>query len=421
MGAEPGHLLMILHDKEERKRLSHHLKELGYKLTVAGDGDQALNLMKSQKPDLVLLDVNAPESGAQQILSAMKADELLCDTPAIILAPLSEMEAVAQCLTAGAEDYVINPFSPTLLKAQVGEYLQISRRRQEIREQAKQEELLKIERDVQIGRQIQTGFLPSELPQPQGWEIAARFYPAREVAGDWYDGFYMANKRKVGLVVADVCDKGVGAALFMALCRSQIRAFAQQHHAMSWMDSILDNGDYVAPGARRRAALSTGITPLKTALNLTNSYIVENHLDLCYFATVFFAVLDPASGALAYANCGHTPTILVDAVGRIKARLSSTGPAVGMFPDAEFEVCQTRLEPGDALFAFSDGVTDARNPGKEFFSDERLVSLIQQPAASATALLDRIDGELHAHIADAVPFDDITMLALRRVPQMKET
>jgi sigma-B regulation protein RsbU (phosphoserine phosphatase) len=408
MGAEPGHLLMILHDKEERKRLSHHLKELGYKLTVAGDGDQALNLMKSQKPDLVLLDVNAPESGAQQILSAIKADELLCDTP-------------AQCLTAGAEDYVINPFSPTLLKAQVGEYLQISRRRQEIREQAKQEELLKIERDVQIGRQIQTGFLPSELPQPQGWEIAARFYPAREVAGDWYDGFYMANKRKVGLVVADVCDKGVGAALFMALCRSQIRAFAQQHHAMSWMDSILDNGDYVAPGARRRAALSTGITPLKTALNLTNSYIVENHLDLCYFATVFFAVLDPASGALAYANCGHTPTILVDAVGRIKARLSSTGPAVGMFPDAEFEVCQTRLEPGDALFAFSDGVTDARNPGKEFFSDERLVSLIQQPAASATALLDRIDGELHAHIADAVPFDDITMLALRRVPQMKET
>ena len=77
MGAEPGHLLMILHDKEERKRLSHHLKELGYKLTVAGDGDQALNLMKSQKPDLVLLDVNAPESGAQQILSAIKADELL--------------------------------------------------------------------------------------------------------------------------------------------------------------------------------------------------------------------------------------------------------------------------------------------------------------------------------------------------------
>ena len=86
---------------------------------MAGDGGQGLDLIKSEKPDLVLLDVNVPESGAQQILGAMKADELLCDIPAIILAPLSEMEAVGQCLAAGAEDYVINPFSPTLLKAQV--------------------------------------------------------------------------------------------------------------------------------------------------------------------------------------------------------------------------------------------------------------------------------------------------------------
>ena len=106
---------------------------------------------------------------------------------------------------------------------------------------SERENLLKLERDVQIARKIQESFLPGELPQPAGWEIAARFHPAREVAGDFYDSFQLTQGRRVALVIADVCDKGVGAALFMALFRSLYRAYSQQNYSMRWTD-VMDEG-----------------------------------------------------------------------------------------------------------------------------------------------------------------------------------
>src|SRR5262249_19237014 len=133
------------------------------------------------------------------------------------------------------------------------------------------------ERDVQIGRQIQASFLPDTLPQANGWEISARFQPAREVAGDWYDAFSLTHGR-VGLVIADVCDKGVGAALFMALMRSLIRAYAQQHYALRWLDAVASD-DLSAPHAStpggRRLPPSVGVTALRNAIELTNNYIVR--------------------------------------------------------------------------------------------------------------------------------------------------
>ena len=121
----------------------------------------------------------------------------------------------------------------------------------------------KYERDVQIGRQIQASFLPQTLPQVANWEIAARFQPAREVAGDWYDAFQLTHGR-VGLVIADVCDKGVGAALFMALMRSLIRAYAQQNYALRWLDALASDDIVPArtstPGEGRRLPPSVGVT-----------------------------------------------------------------------------------------------------------------------------------------------------------------
>ena len=144
-------------------------------------------------PDLALLDIRVPALEAHEFLKQLKAEETLCDIPVILLAPAGDVEAVERCLAAGADDYLLAPFSPTLLKAQVRDHLDIGRQRQERRERAKQEELVKIERDVQIARNIQLSFLPSELPQPAGWEFAARFHPAREVAGDFYDGFPLVS------------------------------------------------------------------------------------------------------------------------------------------------------------------------------------------------------------------------------------
>lgn len=253
--------------------------------------------------------------------------------------------------------------------------------------QERQGELLKFERDVQIGRQIQTDFLPEQLPQPPGWEIVARFQPAREVAGDFYDAFTLSDGQ-VGLVIADVVDKGVGAALFMALFRSLIRFFGEQHRLGG--SSALDG------------------------VKLTNDYISRNHSRSNMFATLFFGVLDPVSGTLVYINGGHNPPIIVNAAGEVKARLKPTGPAVGMLPDMVFATQQVSLAPGDLLFVFTDGVLDARDPAGQLFTEKNLLSLLGQPSPSATIVLDQIEASLKAHIANANQFDDITMLAARR-------
>jgi phosphoserine phosphatase RsbU/P len=253
----------------------------------------------------------------------------------------------------------------------------------------RQEELLIYEHDLEIGQQIQTNFLPSELPQPPGWEIAAGFRPARKVAGDFYDVIYIEDRTKVCLVIADVCDKGVGAALFMALSRTLIRAFTGLNESR--------------------------ILGVRNPVELTNDYILQNHDNSNMFITLFYGVLDLASGQLTYVNCGHNPPVIIGSTG-VQARLRPTGPAVGLFPDVVWKVQQVVLEPGDVLFAFTDGITEARAADGSFFTEERLLQLLKPPAASAAAMLNAIDESLRSHIRTTTQFDDITMIAARRRP-----
>ena len=272
------------------------------------------------------------------------------------------------------------------------------------------------EHELEIGRKIQSSFLPEELPKPAGWEIASKFRAARIVAGDFYDAFTLVGGKRIGLVVGDVCDKGVGAALFMGIFRSLIRAFADQHYSLGWMDLFasrpIDSQEDSAVG-RRRELLSPGTTALKKAIELTNNYVARNHGNTNMFATIFFGVLDPATGILTYINGGNEPPILISQEG-IRAHLNPTGPVVGLFPDLEFNIGVVELEPGDMLVAFTDGVLDARSPEGESFGENRLAWLVQQPAASAATLLEAIQTNLDLHMAGEEQFDDITMLALRR-------
>ncbi len=272
------------------------------------------------------------------------------------------------------------------------------------------------EHEMEIARQIQASFLPDELPQLPGWEIAAGFQPARHVAGDFYDVFPLLQGRRLGLVVGDVCGKGVGAALYMALFRTLLRAFAQQHHPLRWMDALAGDDLAGSDGASRRAFPSLGATALKSAVDLTNDYIANTHASADMFATLFFGVLDPASGALVYVNAGHELPVVVNPAG-IKARLATTGPAVGMLPDISFDTCEAQIEPGDTVLVFTDGVTDALDPAEDRFGFERLRALLMRPSASAAELLDRVQAGVQAHMASAQQFDDITLLAIRRAEE----
>jgi len=269
--------------------------------------------------------------------------------------------------------------------------------------------------ELENGRRMQINFLPDNLLQMPGWETAAFFKPARQVAGDFYDIFQLPGG-SIGFVVADVCDKGVGAALFMALFRSLIRVFSGQ---TSLDGSPLSCSDTLRDEPARLADSSfldpTHITALK-AVKLTNNYIALNHGDLSMFATLVFGILDPDSGSLSYINGGHEPLFIVGPDGGVKDRLSHTGPAVGIEPEIDFRIRQTHMDSGDILLGYTDGVTEAVASDGAFFTMDRLVSILEIPAATATELLDRIAGSLQEHVGGADQFDDITLLAIRRIP-----
>ena len=209
----------------------------------------------------------------------------------------------------------------------------------------------------------------------------------------------------MGLVIADVCDKGIGSALFMALFRSLIRVFSGQINLQG----------VSLTGAADGGANPSGnpmYQPLH-AVSLTNDYIAAEHGEEGMFATLFFGVLDPRNGKMTYVNAGHEPLIIINH-SKIKQRLKTTGPVVGMSFETEYEVKQTLIERGDILIGYTDGVTEALSPDEEFYTKERFFSILENPAPTASKLIEQIKIDLCHHMDDAPQFDDITMIAVHR-------
>jgi serine phosphatase RsbU (regulator of sigma subunit) len=370
-----------------RDLLSRRLKQLGHGVDTAVNGREALEKIAAGEFDLVLLDIMMPEVDGYKVLETLRENGTLDRLPVIMISAVSEIDSVVRCVEMGATDYLPKPFNPVLLKARVNATLEKKRLRDKERLWAKS-----MERELDIGREIQASFLPDELPGVVGWEIAAKFSPARQVAGDFYDAFPLGSGVHFGVVVADVCDKGVGAALFMALFRSLIRAFTERAY---------------------EAATSSDADRLLSTVVATNDYIARTHGNSNMFATVFFGVLDPPTGTLYWINAGHEAPIVVGPSG-IVSRLPPSGPALGMMPAMTFEVRESRIEPGQTLLAFTDGVTDARDVSGALYSEKRLLDLVGEGAPTATGLLERIEQAVSAHSAGAERSDDITMLAVRR-------
>lgn len=256
-----------------------------------------------------------------------------------------------------------------------------------------------LDNELEKGKKIQESFLPDALLQPRGWEICAYFHPALQVSGDFYDVFPL-SRNTLGIVIGDVCDKGVSAALFMALFRSLIRVFSR--YGSSWEpDSAIDD--------------STDLDPVEAlnAVSLTNDYIELNHGREGMFCTLFFGVLDPEAGVLYYINAGHESPFIVNARG-VKTRLPATGTAVGLMPGSKFNHEKIIIEPGDILIGYTDGVSEAQDPDGALFTQKRMISLLNQPVTSASHLMEHIRTHLFAHIDQAPQSDDITMFCIGR-------
>lgn len=388
--ADDSARILVVDDTEaNRDLLVRRLQRLGHQTATAEDGRVALEMLAQDAFDLMLLDIMMPGMNGFEVLEHVKADDHLKHLPVILISALDDSENMARGITMGADDYLPKPFNPHILKARVGASL--AKKRLHDREQLYAKSM---ERELAIARNIQSGFLPEQLPVIDGLELAAWLQPARHVAGDFYDTFTLGEGggRRIAVVVADVCDKGVGAALFMAVSRSLLRALSAR--------IVVAGGD---TGAQVRELIET-----------INDYSARTHDRANMFATVFFGILDADSGTLVYVNGGHEPPLITGPRG-VRTELALTGPAVGMLPDRAFEARSEVIGPGETLVMYTDGVTDAHDSAGARFSRRRLLDMAAEPAASAQAMLERIRDAVQEHARDVAPFDDITLLVAHRL------
>ena len=293
--------------------LEQELEDLNYETITAVNGQDALEKIASDSPDLILLDIMMPIMDGYAVLEKVKANPANRDIPIIVISANNDLQSVVKGIKLGAEDYLPKPFEPTLLQARIQSSLD-KKRLHDLQVLYTKS----LEREMNIARDIQKEFLPAKLPEVAGWDIAFYFKAAREVAGDFYDAFILPDGT-LAFLVADVCGKGIGAALFMTLFRSLIRAASTT--------------DQFSPGQDQKT-----FTPeerLLHVISLTNNYVVETHLEANMFATIFIGILDPKSGKLSYINGGNDPALIVGKDGKAHTRLTRTGPAIGVIPHAQ--------------------------------------------------------------------------------------
>jgi sigma-B regulation protein RsbU (phosphoserine phosphatase) len=247
----------------------------------------------------------------------------------------------------------------------------------------------RLERELEVARGIQASFLPDILPNVEGWEVGAFYRAARQVGGDFYD-FFQLDEYHWALVVADVADKGVPAALFMALSRTLLRAV----------------------GSNRQS-------PAETLARVNHLLLRDTRTEL--FVTVWYGLWDTRTGEIKYSSAGHNPPVLIRADGSVEL-LSARGIALGVVPQITVQEAEIVLKPGDLLLSYTDGVTEALRADETEFGVSGLQSaLAYLRRKPAQEIVQGIVKAIDTFVAGAAQFDDITMIALKHQPSPAES
>lgn len=363
-----------------RQRFRREIREGQYHFLFARQGEEALELVNADAAiELVLTDINMPVMDGLTLLSRLHERP---NPPAtVIVSAYGDMPNIRTAMNRGALDFLTKPidfhdFEVTVQKS-------LAQIRQLRAAMTEHDRLIALERDLAIAADIQRSFLPrsDEIKAERGaLAVQAAMFPALAVGGDFYDYFWL-DENRLGVVIGDVSGKGVPAALLMAVTRSLLRACA------------LRGGE---PGA---------------CLEEVNRLLIRD-TTAERFVTLFYAVLDAEQGNVRFANAGHNPPFLLHAGGTVEP-LGGAGLLAGVLPDSRYPTRTADLQPGDRLFLYTDGVSEALNPQQEQFSEERLQHLLSEACDdSPAALIERVVEAVRRFSAGAPQSDDITALAV---------
>ena len=357
-----------------------------YEFFFAHNGLEALSILYNN-PDIeiILSDINMPEMDGLTLLA--KVNEMR--NPAlrvIMVSAYGDMKNIREAMNNGAFDFATKPIDMDDLSLTIEKAIaQINFVHESMKEHAQLESL---KTDLTTARDIQLYILPSVFPpfpeDSDRLDIYATMEAAKDIGGDFYD-FFRIDDDRIAFVIADVCGKGIPAALFMAVCRTIIR--------------------------------SKGLLGISAAECMTES----NRLLSAYsvgsmFVTVFYAIYNTKTGLVSYSNAGHNPPHLLHRDGTVSELPLSKDTIVGIFDGIEFREETLQMNQGDTLFMFTDGVTEAADAEYKEFGTERLDNILsQQTNASCQQIVKAVKAGIKDFTGDAEQSDDITMLVVKRL------
>jgi len=354
-----------------------------YEFVFAQNGIQALKILKKDgRIELVLTDINMPEMDGLTLLREMGSlDNRLLRS--VIVSAYGDMQNIRTAMNLGAYDFVTKPIDLADLEITVEKSLKdLALLKEALQDK---ERLLSIQRELDIATSIQTGILPKifpAFPDRKEFDIYAHMITAKEVGGDLYD-FFMIDKYRVAVIIGDVSGKGVAAALLMAVSKTLLQASALK-----------------------------GI-PADALLSEVNNVLVKNSPSNM-FVTVFYGILDTRSGAFEYCNGGHNPPYLLCKDGNVGQVEKIGGLVLGAMKNAEYQSSVTVLQPGETIFFYTDGVTEARSTKDEEFEEKRLEACLSRNQKSGLErIVEKVFSDVETFSAGMPQADDITCLAVR--------
>jgi sigma-B regulation protein RsbU (phosphoserine phosphatase) len=372
-------LVLVVDDATANLQIVHSMLKDDFKIRVATSGAKALALVKAKpQPDLILLDVTMPEMDGYEVCSILKAAPESRDIPVIFLTGKTETDDETRGFEVGAVDYIHKPFSPAVVKARVHTHLVLREAREQLARQ-----LLSINGELEMAREIQMSILPHEIPQIKGLEIAARYLPMTSVAGDFYD-FIVVDEKHLGILVADVSGHGLPAALIASMLKAALSA--QSAHACD---------------------------PTRVLAGLNQS--------LCgkfkrHFATAAYLFVDMEKNSMRYAAAGHPPLLLWRVSTGRASEVLENGLPLGLLPEATYSVVDVPVESGDKALLYTDGIPETTSPSEQEFGIDLFKGFLESNHdLKANCFADSLFDELSSWSENPKgegQQDDITLLAI---------